>query len=126
MIAKCLHCLLATMLVACTAQAADMVKLIVPTPPGGGTDGFFRVLVKEAEPALGEPIVVHSWRGSRRGVRALELCSSLTVCAVPSIPTILPTIGGVLWRRSSTYPTKDNSSCCSLLMLCVPTKMVGS
>lgn len=40
------------------AEAGEAVRLIVPTTPGGGTDGFFRVLAKEAEPHLGSPIVV--------------------------------------------------------------------
>jgi tripartite-type tricarboxylate transporter receptor subunit TctC len=30
------------------AQGAEVLKLIIPTPPGGGTDGYFRVLVREA------------------------------------------------------------------------------
>ena len=46
------------------AQAADVLKLIVPTPPGGGTDGYFRVLVKEAEPILGESIVISNVPGA--------------------------------------------------------------
>ena len=37
---------------------ADAIKLIVPTTPGGGTDGYFRVLVRAAEPYLKDPIVV--------------------------------------------------------------------
>jgi tripartite-type tricarboxylate transporter receptor subunit TctC len=46
------------------AQAADVLKLIVPTPPGGGTDGYFRVLVKEAEPVLGESIIISNVPGA--------------------------------------------------------------
>ena len=51
---------LAALLVAATsaALAADPLKVIVPTAPGGGTDGYFRVLAKEAEAALGEPVVI--------------------------------------------------------------------
>src|SRR5258708_18899755 len=37
---------------------ADAIKLIVPTAPGGGTDGYFRVLAKGAEPFLKEPLVI--------------------------------------------------------------------
>ena len=40
------------------AIGAEALKLIIPTAPGGGTDGYFRVLAKEAEPHLKEPIVV--------------------------------------------------------------------
>lgn len=41
-----------------SAGAGEAIRLIVPTTAGGGTDGFFRVLAKEAEPYLGAPIVV--------------------------------------------------------------------
>jgi tripartite-type tricarboxylate transporter receptor subunit TctC len=41
-----------------TAGAAEPLKLIIPTAPGGGTDGYFRVLAREVEPHLGEPVVV--------------------------------------------------------------------
>jgi tripartite-type tricarboxylate transporter receptor subunit TctC len=37
---------------------AEPIKVIVPTAPGGGTDGFFRVVVKEAAPYFSDPIVV--------------------------------------------------------------------
>jgi tripartite-type tricarboxylate transporter receptor subunit TctC len=47
-----------------SALAADALKLIIPTAPGGGTDGFFRVLAKEAEAALGEPIVIMNVPGA--------------------------------------------------------------
>src|SRR5258708_2217167 len=57
------------------AQAAEVLKVIVPTPPGGGTDGYFRVLVKEAEPLLNETILINNVPGaaprrSRRPRRA--------------------------------------------------------
>src|SRR2546423_10535608 len=51
--------LAATLLLGATSLAfADAIKLIVPTAPGGGTDGYFRVLVRAAEPYLKDPIVV--------------------------------------------------------------------
>ena len=40
------------------AVTAEPLKLIIPTAPGGGTDGYFRVLAKEVEPFLKEPVVV--------------------------------------------------------------------
>lgn len=52
------------LLAAGSAAAADPVRLIIPTPPGGGTDGFFRVLAKEAEPLLGQPIVILNLPGA--------------------------------------------------------------
>jgi len=43
---------------AVSAWAAEPIRLIVPTAPGGGTDGFFRVLAKDAEPHLKTSVVV--------------------------------------------------------------------
>src|SRR6185369_8906806 len=40
------------------AFGAEALKLIIPTAPGGGPDGYFRVLAKEVEPILNEPVVV--------------------------------------------------------------------
>lgn len=51
-------CALALVCAAPLASAAEALKVIVPTAPGGGTDGFFRVLAKEAEGPMGEPVVV--------------------------------------------------------------------
>ena len=51
-------------LAAPAAHAAEALKLIIPTPPGGGTDGYFRVLAKEVEPALGEPVVIMNVPGA--------------------------------------------------------------
>ena len=51
-------------LVAASTFAADALKLIIPTAPGGGTDGYFRVLAKEAEPLLKEPVVVMNVPGA--------------------------------------------------------------
>ena len=39
-------------LVCAGAIAADALKVIIPTAPGGGTDGYFRVLAHEAEALL--------------------------------------------------------------------------
>jgi tripartite-type tricarboxylate transporter receptor subunit TctC len=59
---KCLRlfaALLATLLTSASPIAlAEPIKLIIPTAPGGGTDGYFRVLAKEAEPFTKDPLVV--------------------------------------------------------------------
>jgi tripartite-type tricarboxylate transporter receptor subunit TctC len=44
--------------IAAGAALAEPIKVIVPTAPGGGTDGFFRVVVKEAALYFSDPIVV--------------------------------------------------------------------
>jgi tripartite-type tricarboxylate transporter receptor subunit TctC len=41
------------------AAMAEVTKLIIPTAPGGGTDGFFRVIAKDAEPFLGSILIVN-------------------------------------------------------------------
>jgi len=49
---------------AATATCAQVVKIIVPTPPGGGTDGFFRVVGKEAEPFLKQGVIIDNVPGA--------------------------------------------------------------
>lgn len=51
-------------LAATGVQAAEPLKLIIPTAPGGGTDGYFRVLAREVEPHLGETVVVLNVAGA--------------------------------------------------------------
>ena len=46
------------------ALAADPLKLIIPTAPGGGTDCYFRVLAKDVEPHLKETVVVMNVPGA--------------------------------------------------------------
>ena len=53
-------------MVALAIAGAEPIKVIVPTAPGGGTDGFFRVVVKEAAPYFSDPIVVVNVPGRRR------------------------------------------------------------
>jgi tripartite-type tricarboxylate transporter receptor subunit TctC len=55
------------------AQAAGVLKVIVPTPPGGGTDGYFRVLVKEAEPLLNETILINNVPGAGGTIGVAQL-----------------------------------------------------
>jgi len=73
-------------LVAAPAFAAEPLKLIIPTPPGGGTDGFFRLLAREAEPLLGQPIVVMNVPGAGGTIGVAQLVRSapdgLTVAGV--------------------------------------------
>src|SRR2546430_6609318 len=56
---KLVHSFVAALLLGATSIAlAEPIKLIIPTAPGGGTDGYFRVLAKEATPFIKDPIVV--------------------------------------------------------------------
>lgn len=74
---------------ACGAQA-QVVKIIVPTPPGGGTDGFFRVVGKEAEPFLQQNVIVENVPGAGGTIGVAKLTTSkpdgLTVAGIWSSP----------------------------------------
>jgi tripartite-type tricarboxylate transporter receptor subunit TctC len=56
--------IIALLLATSWANAAEPIKLIIPTAPGGGTDGFFRILAREAAPYLPETIVVMNVAGA--------------------------------------------------------------
>lgn len=47
-----------------TVYAADVIKLVIPTGPGGGTDLFFRMIARDAEPLLDATIVVQNVGGA--------------------------------------------------------------
>ena len=72
------QCRLAAILfiVAPSAFAAEALKVIVPTAPGGGTDGFFRVLAKEAEAFLGEPVVIVNVPGAGGTIGVAQMVRS--------------------------------------------------
>jgi len=75
--------LVATALASQTVLAADTLKLIIPTAPGGGTDGYFRVLAKEAEPFLKETVVVMNVPGAGGTIGVAQM-----VRAVPDGQTV--------------------------------------
>jgi tripartite-type tricarboxylate transporter receptor subunit TctC len=72
------------------AAAAQVVKIIVPTPPGGGTDGFFRVVGKEAEPFLKQSVIVENVPGAGGTIGVGKMVTSkpdgLTVAGIWSSP----------------------------------------
>ncbi len=55
---------------------AEPIKLIIPTAPGGGTDGFFRVLAKEATPYFKDPIVVVNVPGAGGTIGVAQMVHS--------------------------------------------------
>ena len=59
-----------------SVQAAGPVTLIVPTPPGGGTDNFFRMLAKEAAPHLKTQVVVLNVGGAGGSIGVSRLVRS--------------------------------------------------
>jgi len=46
------------------AQAAPPINFVIPTPPGGGTDGFFRMVAHAAEPYIGTNIIIINQGGA--------------------------------------------------------------
>jgi tripartite-type tricarboxylate transporter receptor subunit TctC len=85
----------------CTAGAADAfpnrpIRLIVPYPPGGGTDIVGRVLGEKLSASLGQPIVVDN-RGGAGGVLGTEIAAKAapdgyTLLLVPTSHVINPSI----------------------------------
>jgi tripartite-type tricarboxylate transporter receptor subunit TctC len=57
-------CMSALLLLATSAMAGEPIKLIIPTAPGGGTDGYFRILAREAAAYLPDPVVVMNVPGA--------------------------------------------------------------
>jgi len=72
------------------ATASDLIKIIVPAPAGGGTDGFFRVIAREAEPFLGGTVAVMNVGGAGGTMGITQMAKSrpdgLTLAAVWSSP----------------------------------------
>jgi len=66
----------ALLLGAASIALAEPIKLIVPTAPGGGTDGFFRVLAKEAAPFIKDPIVVVNVPGAGGTIGVAQMVHS--------------------------------------------------
>src|SRR5438874_6769447 len=81
---KLVHSLTAALLLGMTSIAlAEPIKLIIPTAPGGGTDGYFRVLAKEATPFIKDPIVVLNVPGAGGTIGVAQM-----VRAVPDGQTL--------------------------------------
>lgn len=64
---------IALMAFAQVAIAKDVVNLIVPTAPGGGTDSLFRALARYAEPHLNANIVVQNVGGAGGAIGVAQL-----------------------------------------------------
>jgi tripartite-type tricarboxylate transporter receptor subunit TctC len=91
----------APMILPAAAGAADVfpsrpIRLIVPYPPGGGTDIVGRVLADKLRAILGQPIVIDN-RGGAGGVLGTELAAKATpdgytLLLVPTSHVINPSI----------------------------------
>ena len=69
-------CVAVLMCAVFAAHAAESLKIIIPTPPGGGTDLYFRVLAKAVEPILGEPVVILNVPGAGGTIGITRLVSA--------------------------------------------------
>jgi tripartite-type tricarboxylate transporter receptor subunit TctC len=104
------------------ASAAEALKLIIPTAPGGGTDGYFRVLAREAESALNEPVVVLNVPGAGGTIGVAQMVRAApdgqTVAAVWLGPvTVSPNTMKVPYTPSDYIPVIQVSS--APYVLCV-------
>jgi len=70
-------------LAASPAMGSDVIRLIIPTAPGGGTDGFFRIAAKQAQPYLDARLVIFNIPGAGGTKGVTELVNSK-----PDAPTI--------------------------------------
>lgn len=105
----------AVMAVTSAAYAADALKMIIPTAVGGGTDGFFRVLAKEAEPLLKEPIVIVNVAGAGGTIGLAQMVRAapdgLTVAGVWLGPvTVSPNTMKVTYKPEDYVPVVGLSS----------------
>jgi tripartite-type tricarboxylate transporter receptor subunit TctC len=113
---------IASVAISTNVFAAEALKMIIPTPPGGGTDGYFRVLAKEAEPFLGEPIVVLNVPGAGGTIGVSQLVRAhpdgQTVAAVWLGPiTVSPHTMKVSYTPNDYLPIVQVSS--APYVLCV-------
>jgi tripartite-type tricarboxylate transporter receptor subunit TctC len=97
------------------SQGADVLKVIIPTPPGGGTDGYFRILVKEAEPFLNEPIIITNVAGAGGTIGVTQLTRAApdgqTVAGVWLGPiTVAPNTSKVPYTPNDYVPIVQMSS----------------
>ncbi len=106
---------MAVTVMACAAHAAEPLKMIIPTAVGGGTDGFFRVLAKEAEPLLNEPIVIVNVAGAGGTIGLAQMVRAapdgLTVAGVWLGPvTVSPNTMKVTYKPDDYIPVVGLSS----------------
>lgn len=108
--------------------AGQPIRLIVPAPPGGGTDTFARLLAEIAGPMLGREIVVNNVAGASGAVGVTLLTTAPadgnTIAFVWNSPlTAAPLTLPV------TYTTQSYKAVMSIgyssYVLCAPTDKVG-
>jgi tripartite-type tricarboxylate transporter receptor subunit TctC len=104
------------------ALAAEALKIIIPTATGGGTDGYFRVLAREVEQFLGEPIIVMNVPGAGGTIGVAQMVRAApdgqTVAGVWLGPvTVSPNTMKVTYTPADYIPVVQVSS--APYVLCV-------
>jgi len=90
-------------------SAQTVTKLIVPTAPGGGTDGLFRVVSKDAQRFIGGPISIQNVPGAGGTIGLAQVVNSApdgyTLAGVwPSPVTVVPQTTKVPYTPSDYIP----------------------
>jgi len=72
------------------AAAQNIINVVIPAPAGGGTDGFFRVVAKEAEPFLKQPTMIANVGGAGGTIGVGQVVAAapngMTLAAIWSSP----------------------------------------
>ena len=89
--------------------AQTVTKLIVPTAPGGGTDGLFRVVSKDAQRFIGGPISIQNVPGAGGTIGLAQVVNSApdgyTLAGVwPSPVTVVPQTTKVPYTPNDYIP----------------------
>ena len=105
--------LLCALLLGCVsaafAQASDnLLRLVVPYPPGGGSDRSARIVAEVLQQRLGQPVVVENIVGAGgrlalRQVAALPANANVLVLVNPALMVVAP----LVYKNNGYDPDKD-------------------
>lgn len=76
LIALCTLCTVSVAVLAQSAQEGQIIRIIVPFPPGGGQDAVARYFADKLSPKLGRPVVVENRAGAGGVLAASSVASS--------------------------------------------------
>ena len=89
------------------AQAGATLRIVVPYPPGGGSDRAARILAEALQPRLGTPVVVENITGvgGRLAMRQLagQPDTNLLVLANPALMVVAP----LVFKANGYDPERD-------------------
>ncbi len=89
------------------AQAVAPLRIVVPYPPGGGSDRAARILAEALQPRLGTPVVVENITGAGGRLALRQLASqadpNVLVLANPALMVVAP----LVYRNNGYDPERD-------------------